>query len=49
MLASSNWYQLQPQPNAPGLQRQGLQNKPGLQKPRPAILAPKRKPPKERR
>jgi hypothetical protein len=37
---------VQPQPNAPGLQRPGLQNRPTLQKPRPA---PKGKPPKERR
>jgi hypothetical protein len=37
--------QLQP----PGLQRPGLENRPALQKPRPALSAPRRKPPKERR
>jgi hypothetical protein len=37
---------LQRQPNAPGLQRPGLQNRPALQKLRPA---PKGKPPKQKR
>jgi hypothetical protein len=37
---------LQRQPNAPGIQRPGLQNRPALQKPRPA---PKGKPPKQKR
>jgi len=40
---------LQPQPNVPGLQRPGLQNRPALQKLRPAGPAPKRKLPRERR
>jgi hypothetical protein len=39
--------QLQQQP--PGLQRPGLENRPALQKPRPAVSAPRRKPSKERR
>jgi FecR protein len=39
--------QLQQQP--PGLQRPGLENRPALQKLRPAVSAPRRKPPKERR
>jgi hypothetical protein len=40
---------LQPQPNGPGLQRQGLQNRPVLQPRRPALPAPKAKPRKEKR
>jgi len=38
-----------PQPNVPGLQRPELQNRPALQKLRPAGPAPKRKLPRERR
>jgi hypothetical protein len=40
---------LQRQPDAPGLQRPGLQNRPQLQQRRPALPAPKGKPRKERR
>ncbi len=40
---------LQRQPNAPGLPGPGLQNKPTQQKLRPALPAPKRKLPKEKR
>jgi FecR-like protein len=39
----------QQQPNAPGVQRPGLQNRPALQKQRPARTGPKPKPPKEKR
>jgi hypothetical protein len=38
---------VQPQPNAPGVRQPGLQNRPALQKPRPA--APKGKPQKQKR
>jgi hypothetical protein len=37
------------QPNAPGIRQPGLQNRPALQRPRPAPPAPKGKPRKERR
>ena len=40
---------LQQQPSAPGSQRPGLQDRPALQKLRPALPAPKGKPRKERR
>ncbi|HTF01816.1 MAG TPA: FecR domain-containing protein [Bradyrhizobium sp.] len=40
---------LQQQPNAPGVQRPGLQNRPQFQQRRPALPAPKGKPRKERR